>query len=87
MRETFTTITEWQRKAFPNALPSGALDHIRRELSEVEDAHKFGADEKLREELADVFILWVAACHRYGFSEWEMDAAIDAKMVKNRKRT
>ena len=86
MSETFDSIAEWQLETFPQGTAFGALRHMRRELAEIEESHKFGADQQVKEELADVYILWVAACHRFGFSRDEMQQAIDAKMAKNRKR-
>lgn len=86
MGETFDSIAEWQQRTFPNATPLGTLAHMEKEIEEIEDCHRWGSDDEVKEELADVYILWVAACHRFGFGSAEMQHYIDAKMAKNRKR-
>lgn len=73
---------EWSRKTFgPNDRTKGILEHIRKELDEVE------AQPKKLDEWCDLIILAVDGAWRNGFSAEEIAAQLDLKMGKNERRT
>lgn len=80
MSETQATINEWQRQHFPDATRSGIVKHICEEFREWLEAP---TDAEALIEAADIVILFYAWCQRHNF---DLHAAIDAKMQKNRQR-
>lgn len=64
--------------------PMAPLKHLEKEAVECQQA--VGTDH-LREELADVFLLWLDACRRASYSIMDMVKAAEEKMVKNKQRT
>lgn len=71
-------IEEWQEKTFPNSTHDGVLDHLEEEVWELKK------DPDDWKEIADVFILLVAAAKYAGIS---LANAARAKMMLNRERT
>ena len=72
---------EWSRRTFgPGERTAGVLDHIRKELAEIE--------EKPRdlEEWIDVVILAFDGAWRVGYEPEEIAAALEAKQTKNEAR-
>ena len=64
----------------PGARTSGVIDHIQKELAEIE------ADPLDLEEWVDVILLALDGAWRTGASPQEVADAIDAKMTKNEGR-
>lgn len=72
---------EWSERTFgPGARTLGVIDHIRKELSEIE------ADPTDLSEWADVIILAFDGAWRTGAEPQEIIAAIKAKQAKNEER-
>jgi hypothetical protein len=72
---------EFSERTFgPGARTKGVLDHIRKELKEIEDAP---AD---LDEWADVVILALDGAWRAGHEPHEIIAAIKAKQARNEAR-
>lgn len=73
---------EWSRETFgPGDRLKGVLDHIRKELLEVEDSPTDVT------EWIDVVILALDGAWRAGYEPAEIVAALNAKYEKNRQRT
>lgn len=71
----------WSRYTFgPGARTKGILDHIRKELAEIEA-------EPLSNEWIDVAILALDGAWRAGFTPQEIINALVAKQAKNEART
>jgi hypothetical protein len=69
---------EWSRRTFgPGTRAQGVIDHIRKELREIE------ADPGDIVEWIDVVILALDGAWRAGFSAEEIAAALEAKQRKN----
>lgn len=64
----------------PGQRTSGVIDHIQKELREVEE------DPLNLEEWIDVILLALDGAWRTGATPQEIAAAIDAKMTKNENR-
>jgi len=74
----------FSRETFgPGKRRAGILQHIRKELVEVESAE----GEDLLYEWVDVMILALDGAWRAGFSPDEIEAALWAKLARNRQRT
>jgi hypothetical protein len=72
---------EWSRTTFgPDPHAEGVIDHIRKELVEIEEA-----PEDL-EEWVDVIILGIDGAWRAGHSPQEIIDAIITKQLKNENR-
>ncbi|NKI68924.1 DUF550 domain-containing protein [Collimonas pratensis] len=72
---------EWSRNTFgPGSRAAGVVDHIRKELIEIE------ADPGDLKEWVDVIILALDGAWRSGASADEIIAAIVAKQAKNESR-
>lgn len=72
---------EWSERTFgPGARPLGIIDHIRKELREIE------AEPDDLEEWIDVVLLALDGAWRAGYSPGEIIAQLDAKQAKNRAR-
>lgn len=72
----------WSKTTFgPTARTKGVIDHIRKELLEIE-AKPYDLSEWV-----DVIILGLDGAWRHGFSPEEIAAAIEAKQAKNEART
>jgi len=72
---------EWSERTFgPGERTAGVLDHIRKELREIE------ADPTDLEEWIDVVILALDGAWRMGYSPAQIIAALVAKSAKNRSR-
>lgn len=74
----FTDITAWQAVTFPHATPHSTTRHLLKEATELH------ADPTDAEEMADVFLMLVAAANASGV---DLPAAIRAKLEKNKRRT
>lgn len=73
---------EFSEKTFgPGTRASGIVDHIRKELTEIE------ADPGDLEEWVDVILLALDGAWRTGATPEQVATAIDAKMTKNENRT
>lgn len=90
MNEIFGTIEaddldeqrEWSDATFgPGARTAGVLDHLKKELHEVE------AKPDDLEEWIDLIVLAVDGATRQGYSGIEVIEAYHKKMAKNRRRT
>jgi NTP pyrophosphatase (non-canonical NTP hydrolase) len=79
MRETQTTINQWQAKRFPDASYDGVINHLREEVAEFFTA----SDEDAAEEAADIVILLYCWAMYQGI---DLQDQIDWKMAKNRAR-
>lgn len=64
----------------PGQRTSGVIDHIQKELREIED------DPLDLEEWVDVILLALDGAWRTGATPQEISEAIDAKMAKNENR-
>ena len=72
---------EWSRRTFgPGERTAGILDHIRKELTEIE------AKPRDLEEWIDVVILAFDGAWRVGYEPEEIAAALEAKQAKNEAR-
>jgi hypothetical protein len=72
----------WSTETFgPGKRTAAVLDHIRKELGEVEEA---SGD---LEEWVDVIILAMDGAWRAGYTPWLIASAIQAKQTINEKRT
>jgi hypothetical protein len=72
---------EFSTKAFgPGARTAGVIDHIRKELREIE------ADPSDVSEWIDVVILALDGAWRAGYSPEQICAALAAKLAKNKSR-
>lgn len=72
----------FSKKTFgPGTRASGIVDHIRKELTEIE------ADPGDLEEWVDVILLALDGAWRTGATPEQVATAIDAKMTKNENRT
>lgn len=69
-----------ERTFGPGQRTSGLLDHIRKELHEIE------ADPSDLEEWIDVVLLAFDGAWRAGYSPVQIVAALDAKQTKNESR-
>ena len=65
----------------PGTRLNGVLEHVRKELVEIEESG--GQD---LEEWVDAWLLIVDGMWRQGFSEDQITSAIKAKFAKNKKR-
>lgn len=73
---------EWSERTFgPGARTKGVVDHIRKELLEIE------ANPSDASEWADVVILGLDGFWRAGYTPQQIIAAIEAKQAKNERRT
>jgi hypothetical protein len=73
---------EWSRATFgPGDRRKGVLDHIRKELVEIEEAGE------CTDEWFDVVILALDGAWRDGYEPAEIIAAVKAKQAKNERRT
>ena len=73
---------EWSLETFgPGERLDGVLDHIRKELGEIEETK--GKD---LEEWADAMLLVMDGMWRQGYSPDEITAMIEWKFIKNRNR-
>jgi hypothetical protein len=71
-------------KAFgPGELTPAIVDHIRKELREIEEATD--RQEKL-DEFIDVVIMSLDACWRLGFSNADIIGQLHLKQLKNKQR-
>lgn len=81
MRAHLQRQREWSERTFgPGPRAAGVVDHIRKELSEIE------ADPADLAEWVDVVILALDGAWRAGFSPDEIIAQITAKQTKNENR-
>ena len=72
---------EFSQKTFgPGNRTKGVIDHIRKELREIE------ADHQDLEEWIDVIILACDGAWRAGYNPEQIATALDAKLSKNEKR-
>lgn len=77
--------TRWSIETFgPGARTRGVIDHIRKELAEVEKAAAAG--EPTLPEWVDVIILALDGAWRSGATPQEISAAIAAKQARNEER-
>jgi hypothetical protein len=65
----------------PGVRTHGILDHIRKELVEID------SDPMDLEEWVDVVLLALDGAWRIGAQPWEIAQAIEAKLTKNEART
>lgn len=72
---------EWSERTFGPGVRLGVIDHIRKELTEVED------DPTVLEEWVDVIILGFDGAWRAGHEAQAIIDAIKAKQAKNEART
>lgn len=73
---------EWSERTFgPGTRTKGVIDHIRKELNEIE------ADPTDVKEWIDVVILGLDGAWRAGYSPDQIIAALAAKQAKNEART
>ncbi|WP_395734124.1 dATP/dGTP pyrophosphohydrolase domain-containing protein [Prosthecobacter sp.] len=73
---------KFSEKTFgPGCRTFGILDHIRKELAEID------ADPMDLEEWVDVILLAFDGAWRIGAKPWEIAQAIEAKLTKNENRT
>ena len=73
--------SEWSERTFgPGARTAGVLDHIRKELREIE------ADPHDLNEWVDVIILACDGAWRAGYTPEQIAKAIEAKQAKNEGR-
>lgn len=81
MRETQTSVNQWQEEQFPNATTDGIIKHLREEFNEF-------LDDPSPEEAADIVILlyaWANAwANKVGI---DLHDEVDKKMIKNRNRS
>lgn len=71
----------WSRKTFgPGRRTLGVIDHIRKELNEIE------ADPEDVSEWIDVLILALDGAWRAGFTPLEIIEALEAKQARNEAR-
>ncbi len=71
----------WSQEVFgPGHRTKGVLNHIRKEIEEVEA-------EPLSLEWVDIVILAIDGAHRAGWTSQEIIDAIHAKLAKNQART
>lgn len=80
--EHLTRQREWSERTFGPGIRRGVVDHIRKELREVEDS-----DLCDLEEWVDVIILAFDGAWRMGASPEEIIAAVKAKQTKNEGRS
>jgi NTP pyrophosphatase (non-canonical NTP hydrolase) len=66
--------------------PCRPLNHLAKEVKEALAAIEAGDTANLKEELADIFILWLDARRRAGFLLPDMLYAVEAKMDQNEVR-
>jgi NTP pyrophosphatase (non-canonical NTP hydrolase) len=85
--------SEWSQRTFGTDAergPIGSLRHLAGEAGEAEQAwNEWAGDDpsgKVREELADCFLLILDAARRSGVSPLNLIRAAQAKMVVNRGR-
>ena len=72
---------EFSRQTFgPGERTQGVIDHIRKELKEIE------ACPGDLEEWIDVIILAIDGAWRVGFTPTEIEAALERKQTKNERR-
>lgn len=67
--------------------PTGALRHLAKEAAEAEEAVASGDSAKVKEELADCFLLILDAARRAGVKPLGLIRAAQKKMAINRQRT
>lgn len=79
--ENQESINRWQIEHFPNATEAGVVKHLAEEFQEFLNAP---GDYEAVEEAADIVIILYYWAMLKGFNLHE---AIDAKMVKNRRRS
>ena len=73
---------EWSEQTFgPGHRTNAVLDHIRKELSEIE------AEPQDLEEWVDLVLLGLDGAWRAGFSPEQIAAEIAAKLIRNKNRT
>lgn len=72
----------WSEATFGPGVRKGVVDHIRKELKEIEDA-----DYTDLEEWIDVIILGIDGAWRAGYSAHEIISMLRNKQVKNENRT
>lgn len=72
---------KFSRRTFgPGARTQGVIDHIRKELAEIEQApHDLT-------EWVDVILLGLDGAWRAGFEPWQIAAAIETKQTMNENR-
>lgn len=80
--EHIQTQLEWSTRTFGPGIRPGVVDHIRKELVEIEEA-----DYKDLEEWIDVIILAIDGAWRAGHLPQDIIDAFHAKQRKNRDRT
>lgn len=76
----------WSRRTFQVDSPLGAIEHLREELDEVKAEYLAGNTFALREELADLGLLYRDIVDRCGVSFEEHQADLEAKHEVNEKR-
>ena len=77
-----TEFHKWTLDTFgPAKRPAGQIDHIRKELLEIE------ADPTNREEWIDVILIALDGLMRLGATAGDVVAEMDRKLAKNRART
>jgi hypothetical protein len=75
-----TRQSEWSRRTFGPGFRMGVVEHIRKELKEIE------ADPLDLEEWIDVIILGIDGAWRAGYSPEDIAEGLAAKQLKNEAR-
>lgn len=79
----YKDVVKWQRDTFPGSHVYSKLQHLKKEIKEVETAKSF---DEAKEELADCFILLMGACDSLGLNYSGITEAIQNKMRTNKLR-
>lgn len=82
-KRIYKDVVKWQRDTFPGSHIYSKLQHLKKEISEVETAKSF---DEAKEELADCFILLMGACDSLGLNYDGITEAVKSKMIINKLR-
>lgn len=82
-KRLYKDVVKWQRNTFPNGTAFSILQHLKKEIEELETAQGMG---QVKEELADCFILLFGVVDRMYLNYEGMAAAIKSKLEINKKR-
>lgn len=87
MEQLFKEINLWAEKTFPDQTVEGKLNHLRKEIDEldVEVLNDMFSDNA-KEELADCFILLFSVGYRMGLTLEDLITEMNKKLEINKKR-
>jgi NTP pyrophosphatase (non-canonical NTP hydrolase) len=86
LTSTLLKIKAFQQKYFGKSEPAGALNHLKQELLEIEEALEPGREADFLEEVADLVFMVNQLLFLKGFEIEDLNEALKKKLDKNLAR-